>query len=202
MQGMFGDTLTHTTPPPQVQMVRDWKVQGQELAQQGNESIDACLALAIRNCDNFHLRVETLQEWGIANAETQIRNYAIFLELDDNDPLRKLTNSQRNALLSPPEQFHPELMQRARDLLESGRPAGRISEAWANAQVGMLKAELKGLARDSQARLGQMTPNVRLAMTEQKVQQLEAEVSRLLQENAELIQLVDAMNTNALEVAA
>lgn len=191
-------------PPPEVQQVKDWRAQGEELARQGNESIDACLELAIRNCDNYHLRVETLQAWGIANAENQIRNFSIFFELEDDDPLRKLTNSQRNALLSVSEQYHGEVMERARDLLASGRPAARISQTWAEAQVKMIKTELNELTQSNKRRTGQMTPTTRIAIAEQRMQELEAENQRLLQENAELIQLVEAINSNveALEVAA
>lgn len=201
---MFGDTVTHAAPPPIVQQVKDWRAQGEELARQGNESIDACLELAIRNCENYHLRVETLQAWGIANPGDQIRNFTIFFELEADDPLRKLTNSQRNALLSVPEQYHLEVMDRARDLLVSGRPAARISQAWAEAQVGMIKAKFNDLAQNNKRRTGQMTPTTRIAIAEQRMQELEAENQRLLQENAELIQLVEAINSNAqaLEVAA
>ena len=180
---------------------REWEAQGVALAALGSESTDQCIELANQNCENFYLRVETLQNWGISNAAIQIRNFSIFSELEPDDPLRKLSNSQRNALLQAPEQFHDEVMQRARALLKDGRPAARITDEWTRGQVGLIKAELQTLTKANKTRTGQTSPSTRLAIQEQLVQKLEADNQRLTQENVELLQLIDAMNNDVQEAA-
>lgn len=151
----------------EVEAPQAWRVQGQQLALSGSESYDQAIEIACRNAPEA-FRAEVLQEWGIADAVLQIRAYAAMQQLEHDDPIRKLSNSQRLALFSQGELSAPFLFQMAREHLNNGRPPGRLTPAWAASQVTRAKADTKQLSENCRRRQGYRTKDEMLADAERE----------------------------------
>lgn len=155
-----------------------WKQEIRNLARAGSDSYDQAIALVCRNVPEA-LRVEYLQEAGIADAAVQLMAWARFQQLDETDPLKQLSNSQRLALFSQDPSRVDLLMREARIHIDQKLPLSRITEAWAKSKIAIHKAQINDLAESNRKRLGYKSGKELLAENQTRIKELEAQVARL-----------------------
>lgn len=198
MLQLLDNNATHD----QTVSLSEWRQQGENLVRRGAESFDQCLELVCHHISDPRFRAEVLAEWGMADAQQQLEAWYFFRsELAEGDPLHALNNTQRMALFGHGELFTDQLIEAARELVQSRGPR-YVTTAWARMKVALLREQHRSLRESANLRTGRVTATVQVTQLQQQMQELEAENKRLVQENAELIQLVDALNNSTTEVAA
>lgn len=160
------------------QIAADWLSVGQDLANQGSANYDRCIELVCRNCER-PFRAATLESWGIANAAMQIEAWAFYSNLSEDNPLRRLSNSQRLSLFSQGANWSDRLAESAREHLLSGGSPSRVTDSWAEVMVKGYKMEASSLRADANVRSGYKTMSERLSIIEAERQQLAAENQKL-----------------------
>lgn len=182
----------------------DWRQHGFDLAKAGSVAFDECIELVTQHIGDPRLRAEVLQEWGIADAALQLEAWYYWRDLPADDPLQQLSNSQRVVLFGQPEVYLNDLLEAARDLIRSGRPAGRISSGWVSFQIERMKIDQRETRRAADRRTGYLTSAQRVILIEQQVQDLEQQLAEAKAENARMEQLIEQMlnGTAVLEAAA
>lgn len=158
-----------------VQASYDWRQAGHEIAKKGSQAYDDCILLACQRAEE-PFRVEVLQSWGIADAAIQIEAYAAMQQLDLDDPIRGLSNSQRIALFSQGSAEAPFLFKQARKLLKEGLPAQRITSAWAQSTCYNRRTELRYLQETARRQHGYKSSSQIMSEMQVKINSLEQEL--------------------------
>lgn len=161
-----------------IQHPQQIKEQIRQLAQAGSESYDQCIELVCRNVPEA-LRIEALLDAGMSDAPLQLMAWAKFQKLETGDPLLKLSNSQRLALFSDDATRVDFLMGEARSHIEKSLPISRITKAWAKSKIAHQNAQISELANENRKKLGYKTSRELLAENQQRIKDLESQVSRL-----------------------
>lgn len=183
--------LAEPLPIAELDASYNWQKVGQEIARKGSQAYDDCILLACQKAPEA-FRAEILQSWGIADAALQIVAFAAMQQLEHDDPIRSLSNGQRMALFSQGEIEAPFLFERARELLADGRPASRITSAWANSLVQTKRVEVRHLSGLARRRVGYKSPTEALAEAESTIENLEQELKDKRQQLEDAMQIIVA----------
>ena len=191
-----------SAPPVSLELQQelDWKQRGQELAKLGSSSYDQCIELVCKSCPE-DFQAEMLTQWGIADAALQLAAFKAFKELDADDSLHSLSNSQRLALFSQDPSNCSFLMDEARSWLDDGKPASRITTNWAKSQIVAKNKILNQFASAAKRRSGYKSTSQLLAETEQQLREAETELKKthviIAAQAAELDQLRSQLTSAA-----